>query len=355
MDAIAIAAAIQELQNEVQRQRDEIIHLKDVTPPLASTPTPSSKPKPSLPHPEKFSGQTYKWDTWLPSIKAKLLVDGEAIGNDVAQFYYVYLNLESTVQAMVLPQLAQASDSNIHNYNDILDQLARVYDNPNKVQEAEDKLAITKQGTDSLQVYLAKFERTLYEARAQDWPDVNKISYFRNGLNEVIRNRLRQQLNLPRNYSDYIRTVQQLAGRSGSAPSANNLMNPHSFNNRSSNGKDPQAMDMSNIIADISGITFDPIKAPSISSIDRDILRQQGKCVRCGEDGHWIKDCDKVPHKKIIKRGQFTQKEKNAYITAANTTINTITNGTDSGGEGYEWDSDDSAFEQERRLRSLGY
>lgn len=128
------------------------------------------------------------------------------------------LNLESHIQAMVLPQLYQAEESQVWNYITILDQLTRVYDNPNKVQEAEDKLLAIKQGTDSIPAYVAKFERVLYEARGQDWPDVNKISTFRNGLNSVIRNRLAQQLNPPRKYPDFVRVVQQLAGRTSQAP-----------------------------------------------------------------------------------------------------------------------------------------
>ena len=172
-----LQAIIAELQAELRRQRDEIRFLQNQ----------QSKPKPSLPDPDKFSGQPYKYDTWLPSIKAKLRVDGAAIGDSVAQFYYVYLNLDSHVQAMVLPQLGQAEESQSWNYQTILDQLSRVYDNPNKVQEAEDKLFLLKQGTESLPAYVAKFERILYEAWGQNWPDVNKISTFRNGLNSTIR------------------------------------------------------------------------------------------------------------------------------------------------------------------------
>ena len=106
----------------------------------------------------------HKFDTWLPSIRAKLQVDGEVIGDATAQFYYVYLNLNSHVQAIVLPQLSQADETS-YDYNMILDQLIRVYDNLNKVQEAEDKLYALKQGTNSLYAYIAKFERILYEAR----------------------------------------------------------------------------------------------------------------------------------------------------------------------------------------------
>jgi hypothetical protein len=91
--------------------------------------------------------------------------------------------------------------------------LTRVYDSPNRVQEAEDRLLSLKQGTDSILAYIAKFERVLYEASSQHWPDINKITVFRNGLSSTVCNRLSQQLNLPQKYPDFIRIVRQLAGR----------------------------------------------------------------------------------------------------------------------------------------------
>ena len=113
-----LRAAVLELRQEAQRQRDviqaqqeEIALLKQ----LRSSST-SAKPKPSLPDPEKFNGQAYQYDTWLPLIQAKLRVDGDAIGDSTAQFYYVYLNLETHVQAMVLPQLSQAEDDQKWDY-----------------------------------------------------------------------------------------------------------------------------------------------------------------------------------------------------------------------------------------------
>jgi hypothetical protein len=47
------------------------------------------------------------------------------------------------------------------------------------MQEAEDKLYSLKQGTNSLYAFIAKFERILYEAREQDWNNINKITAFR--------------------------------------------------------------------------------------------------------------------------------------------------------------------------------
>jgi hypothetical protein len=79
-------------------------------------------------------------------------------------------------------------------------------------------LLSVKQGpNDLILAYIAKFERILYEAHGQDWPDVNKISIFRNSLTSILRTRLAQQLNLPRDYVGFIRVVQQLASRASTS------------------------------------------------------------------------------------------------------------------------------------------
>lgn len=215
------AATIETLRGEIRSLQAQV----------QQPPAPQARrPKSSLPDPEKFTGQSVKYDTWDAAIRAKLAIDGPAIGDSTAQFYYVYLNLASQVQAMVLPQLAIARDSGVHDFNTILDQLRRVYDNPNKTQEAEDRLLSIKQDTDSIPAYIAKFERVLYEAKGQDWPDVTKISAFRKGLNNSLRSRLSQQLNLPRTYPEFIKIVQQLAGYSFSSTHSSNATNS-TYNN----------------------------------------------------------------------------------------------------------------------------
>jgi hypothetical protein len=193
---------------------------------------------------------------------------------------------------MVLPQLGQAEESNSWDYTTILAQLTRVYDNPNKVQEAEDRLHGIKQGTDSLASYVAKFERVLYEARGQNWPDVNKISTFRNGLNSTIRGRLSQQLNLPRKYSDFVRVVQQLAGRSTQTTLPDNTKH-HG-----------EPMDIGYIGAMNFSTTPQPVHSSTLQSARstspglREQYRLQGRCVRCGSYEHWVSGCPFKPAKK---------------------------------------------------------
>ena len=138
----------------------------------------------------------------MPAIEAKLSVDGEAIGTATAQFYYVYLNLESNVQSLVLPQLDDPSD-----YRTILASLARIYQNPHKMQEAQDHLHSLVQGSDPLHTYIGKFERALYAASAITWPESAKISAFRKGLSSTLRNRLKQYTDLPNTYEAYVSRI----------------------------------------------------------------------------------------------------------------------------------------------------
>jgi len=305
----------------------------------------SSRPKPILPDPVKFDGKAYHFDTWLPSIMAKLRVDGTsgALGDSIAQFYYVYDRLESNVQSQVLPQLATAEEAQYWSYQTILDQLARALDNPNKTQEAEDRLHRIEQSSgESVPNYIAKFERLLYEAKGHNWEDDRKISAFRFGLNAMIKNRLAQQLELPSTYPKFLQAVQKLSSRSGTilAPAApsgpSNALQQHRQSNATATRYgDP--MDISQVNAlDTAGFNFcemnsngtytgvrypDPVRLtqeaskrtgisinnigfdPSLkdktpiqvhrsrSSSPRQSYRDMGACLRCGSFDHWLAAC----------------------------------------------------------------
>ncbi|OJD26808.1 hypothetical protein ACJ73_01810 [Blastomyces percursus] len=176
----------------------------------------------------------------------------------------LYLNLDSSVQAMVLPQ---AEEAGTWDYNSILDQLRLI----------------------------AKFERVLYEARAQDWLDTTKIS-FRQGLSYSIRNRLSQQLNLPRTYEDFLKVVQQLSSNSTSStsqhPNQTSRNDPMDLNAIQIN-----AIRSDSRLADLAALEAPNSKAPSISSAQRDKLRSEGRCVRCGSSDHWIDNCPFLPYR----------------------------------------------------------
>lgn len=197
------ARLIKGFSNEINNLKLEIVSLKSCAP----------VPRHRLDHPEPLDGPL-RWDTWLPLMKAKLRVDSEAIGSKEAQFFYVYSNLESKVQALVLPQLHAAEEGGEYDPQHIIDQLARIYEDPNKIEKATSKLSHIKQGNDSFTIYLARFERLLYEARANKWPAAAQIAALRAGLDSSMNTKLATQLTLPMEYSDFVKVLQRLASQS---------------------------------------------------------------------------------------------------------------------------------------------
>ncbi|KAF5498746.1 hypothetical protein CGCF413_v007039 [Colletotrichum fructicola] len=167
----------------------------------------TARPRQVLPTCAKFNGRSSDWDTWILAMKAKLKVDGLAIGNDDSQLYYVYSSLDSNVQAMVLPFVRNAERNNVWDVAGLIQHLERIFDDPNKAKKAGQRLRDLEQRQSSLSRYLATFERTLYEANADSWPDDAKITALTGGLNKEVKQKLNTQLTLPTKYDDFIRVL----------------------------------------------------------------------------------------------------------------------------------------------------
>lgn len=177
---------------------------------------PAQGKKQQLPAPPTFDGS--KWDTWKPYVKAKMDVDGVAIGPVKAQFWYLYGCLDAKIQSMVLPLAEQDGEATPEA---ILATLARIYDDPNKKEKAAEKLTKMRQHQDeAFSAYLARFERTLYQADAQSWPDPAKLAALRTGLSNELKKKLEVQLILPTNYHDFVKALHQLAHGAPAASSA---------------------------------------------------------------------------------------------------------------------------------------
>ena len=93
---------LQELAARLESQSAIIIQLQAQLLALSTALT-SARPRLALLDPIKFDSKAYCFDTWLPAIKAKLRVNRAALGDLIAQFYYVYNRLELIVQSIVLP------------------------------------------------------------------------------------------------------------------------------------------------------------------------------------------------------------------------------------------------------------
>ena len=238
--------------------------------------TSRARGKQVLPGVKEFSGKTKDWDVWSMSMKAKLRVDGAAIGNDEAQFFYVYSSLSTKVQALMLPIVRKGSEDEEWDPETLVNHLRRTYDDPNKKKKAGQSLIELSQGSTHISVYIPQFERVLFEAGADTWPDDAKITTLVSGLNQGIRQRIDSQASIPTTYDTFVRMIQTLGNQFG---------NGNGNGGNGGNGNGGNGMDW----VRTAGVAI------AVSKEKRQQWRNKGRCVRCGSKDHWVKDCSRQP------------------------------------------------------------
>jgi hypothetical protein len=272
-----LLSVIEELQQQVKELRESKL---------------GRQPRQVLPEPERFSGRVKDWDTWSTTMRAKLRVDGKAIGDASAQLYYVYSSLKPSVQGLVLPFVQKAERIGSWDPLTMLEHLGRTYNDPNKAKKAGQRLRDLQQGTMSTVAYLPRFERTLFEAGAEDWPDNAKITTLVGGLNKETKQRLDAQLTLPSEYDAFVRTLLTLS-------------NQFDFRH---NEQGSNAMDWERTKVSKGKI------APAVSREQRQRWRDDGRCVRCGSKEHWVQQCQFRPTQSRSSSKSSLSSEANVRI-----------------------------------------
>jgi hypothetical protein len=159
----------------------------------------------------------------------------------------------------------------------LLDHLERIYNDPHKAKKAGQRLIELRQGAAPVVVYIPQFERMMFEAGANSWPDDAKITTLVGGLNKYTRQRIDGQLTLPTEYNDFVRMLQTLGNQFGPL-----------YSNGNSNGNG-NAMEWEPGRASVARV------AQAISREQRQVWRDKGKCVRCGSSDHWVSACKLQP------------------------------------------------------------
>ena len=102
----------------------------------------------------------------------------------------MYNSLTPSVQGLVIAYVRRLEERGEWKPHALLEHLQRSYDDPNKAKKAGQRLRELQQGGTSATAYLPRFERTLFKAGADAWPDDAKITTLVGGFNKDTRQRL---------------------------------------------------------------------------------------------------------------------------------------------------------------------
>jgi hypothetical protein len=296
-DQSALFLLVQQLQQELQNQRIEIQSLRDTVQHLQIQSQNQPAHRLRLPDPPRFDGKPYSLRTWLPSIRAKLRADQLS---GASAFEYVWDRLEQPQQASIL-HLRQSSDENQSwDPEEIFSYFQRLCHNPREQQEAIQRYSNVRQKDDeSLIAYLARFERLSYEAGANKWPDVSRVTSLHRGLRPTLRQPLEESNDslFSQSYNDYVELLQGLDRRTRRQPaSSRNQTNsrqpfPTSQSTQPLPVDDPMVLNTTSFRDSAHTRSSSLSSTTSKSSARLSHRYNNDLCYCCGSKYHWIKDC----------------------------------------------------------------
>jgi hypothetical protein len=296
-DQSALFLVVQQLQQELQNQRVEIQSLRDTVQHLQIQVQSQPAPRLRLPDPPRFDGKPYSLRTWLPSIRAKLRSD-QLTG--VAAFEYVWDRLEQPQQATILHLRQSSDDTQTWDPEEIFSYFQRLCHNPREQQEAIQRFSNVRQKDDeSLVAYLARFERLSYEAGANKWPDVSRVTSLHRGLRPTLRQPLEESNDslFSQSYNDYIELLQGLDRRTRRPPASTRQQassrQPVSASQpaQSYPQDDPMILNTTSFRHTTQTRSSSPSSASSKSADRQSYRYNKDLCYCCGSKHHWIKDC----------------------------------------------------------------
>jgi hypothetical protein len=254
----------------------------------------SARPRAVLPHLDKFDGTAADLDAWVLSAEAKLHVDGAAIGDAHAQFYYLHACLAPAVKRKLLSFAKVPANRSPQR---LIDKLQASYGEPNARQQAGQQMALLSQRSDErIHAYLLRFEEVLYRAGAESWPDAAKINSLVVSLNRSWRHRLSEQHDIPEKYDALLTYLRKLGSNTFLSSSSSSVAPAAAAG--PANAGDPM---------DISVNRIRPAPLDEAALAQRRKWKKEGRCTGCGSRNHWSQKCPKASVETRIRALGFTQ------------------------------------------------
>jgi hypothetical protein len=296
------------LQEEVVALRNDLHHekttVRTLNHALANAAPASSHPKTQdLPAPPRFNGERSRLKAWKNSVNIKLNGDAAKFPDAQHRLAYIFGLLEGRAADQIQPYVLPTG-INLTDVPAMLAILDRAFGDPDPVGTATRAFRALKQKNTDLSTYVAEFAKLAADV---PWDDRAKLDHFQEGLSYELKqalvhypdatsldvlidqaSRIEQKLgrlrNHPRNPS--APTTTRPPSQAGPATATAGPREDKPTSHASFVPGGPTPMDLS------SG-------RPRLTQEERDRRRNNGLCIACGKNDHFIAACPirkKRPH-----------------------------------------------------------
>lgn len=283
------------------------------------------RPKAVLPDVTKYDGlDKALYPQFAGSLRAKLEIDGEAIGGERERVWYGFGRLKGEGAGRVFPWIEHAQRTNNLTVTAFFQQMDTAFRDPRTQEKALAKINKTKQGATSYGEFLTEFDRLLLEADGWGWPDNVKKGYLKAAISTTLLTAMvgtreaatyEEYCSQLRMTSDQLDEVKEKKGGFG-----------RKWNNRTdapTRTRSPahDAMDWEPTTS-ASAARTGPREPRWASDEEIDRRRQEGLCLRCGDASHMVRGCKaKLTTKagsrtKLIRAAPVEKKTKKGKASA---------------------------------------
>lgn len=262
-------------------------------------PKAEKRPKERLPLLREFGGKRADWEEWHLAATLKIRADGKAIGGEGDHFDYLVSRLTGdaakATHAFALEKIKDGTGSS----ESLISYLSRLYDDPNREARAIQALHDMRQGdNEAFGPFITKFETTLANAGGGRYDDGQRIAYLRNALNYELRNRLIGN-KPPSDWSSYVAFLQTIDSELQALQIGRRHAPPTAAAKKTTLGDittaEPMDWEPTAPITSNQMVVRNGRHAKWVSEATITFRKQRGLCLRCGHQGHMIRDCPFLP------------------------------------------------------------
>jgi hypothetical protein len=252
------------------------------------------RPKHCLPNPDKFDGEDATlYPQFEGLLRAKLEIDGEAIGGEKERVWYGFGRLSGGAASQIFPWLGYAQKEGKFTVEGLFKQMDIAFRDPRKRQKALGELNRIRQKSRSFGEFLSDFNRLILEAEGWGWQDEIKKAYLKAAISTELMEGF-VGTKEEESYDDYCSQLRMTSDQ---------LVEVKDMKSRRSNwagkrSKSPplpraasptQPMEWEPTVGSAKQQTSDEPRWASREEVER--RRQTGLCLRCGREDHFVRHC----------------------------------------------------------------
>jgi hypothetical protein len=242
-----------------------------------------------LPKPPEFAGKRSEFRSWLTQIYAKLTTD-KAHESESVRFWYIHSRLRGDALTQVEPWVNAVHQNNQHSVDGLVEQLRAAYDDAQAAERASGKLTVMRQEDKPFAVFLAEFDRTILEAGGLTWADQVKKTFLNNCLSKELKTAL-VPVTAPTVYRDYCSLLHTISSKLEALQDNKPRTTPQFTTPETVPA--PDVMDWAP-----TPIQVATARTKRAQWVERDVIqkrREEERCLRCGEEGHFVSSCSLLP------------------------------------------------------------